>query len=199
MSWQKQLLMISLKDKITGEAIHRRLLTLSTYPAGEDEIIVEGSLKDERFRPVYEPFGRKRGEGVIHDLVIRLLVGGSPLRILDAEAEMLHVPRDLCMETRKSIKNIIGIEIRSGFGDRVHKTIGGVKGCAHLTHLLIVLAQEALHGYWTHKMRKPRTPPGSLEEIDGLPYLINSCILWQENGPLVKEIRAAIEEQKNRE
>lgn len=191
--------MSTLKEKITGEPIHQRLLTLRSYPGDGDEIIVEGSLKDERFRPIYEISGRKRGQGVIHDLLIRLLVGGSPLRILDAEAEMHHVPRELCIETRKSIKNIIGIEIRSGFGEQVHKTIGGVKGCAHLTHLLIVLVQEALHGYWTHKMRKPGAPPRSFEDIDGLAYLINSCSLWRENGPLVNEIQAFIEEQRNRE
>lgn len=191
--------MTSLKDKITGDAIHRRLLDLRSYPAGEADILVEGSLKDERYRPVYELSGGKKDQGVIHDLVIRLLVGGAPLRILDAEAEMRHVPREQCIETRESIRNIIGIPIRSGFGEQVHKTIGGVKGCAHLTHLLIVMAQEVLHGYWTHKRRKPGVPPRSIEDIDGLPYLINSCTLWRENGPLVNEIQAAIREQRDRE
>jgi hypothetical protein len=191
--------MSSLKNRIIGDHIHSRLLTLKTYPAGEDEIVVEGSLKDERFRAIYELSGRKRDRGVIHDMVIRLLVGGSPLRILEAEADMLQTPRGLCSETGKSIRSIVGIEIRSGFGEQVHRTIGGVKGCAHLTHLLTVLAQEALHGYWTHKMQKPGAPPRSFEDIDGLPYLLNSCSLWREDGPLVKEIQTFIEEQRNKE
>jgi hypothetical protein len=185
-----------LKDKINGEPIHRRQLSLRTYPVGEGEVVVEGSLKDERFQATYDLSGARRDEGVIHDLVIRLLVGGTPLRILDAEAEMPHVPRERCRETQESVKKIIGLEIRSGFGERVHKLIGGVKGCAHLTHLLIVLVQEALHGYWTHKMRKPEPPPQSLEDIEGLDYLINSCRLWRENGPLVKEIQAFIKQQE---
>ena len=191
--------MTSLKDKITGEAVHSRLLTLRSYPAGEGNIVVEGSLRDERYRAIFELSGKKRDRGVIHDLVIRLLVGGPPLRILDAEAEMLQVPREPCIETRASIRAVIGIQIRSGFGEQVHKAIGGVKGCAHLTHLLTVMAQEAIHGYWTHKMGKPAVPPRSMEEIDGLPYLINSCSLWREDGPLVKEIEAAIKEQRGRE
>lgn len=189
--------MLSLKDKPTGEPIHSRLLNLKSYPAGEGEIIVEGSLKDERFQAIYDHSGAKREEGVIHHLVIRLLVGGTPLRILDAEAEMPHVPRERCRETQDSVKRIAGLEIRSGFGERVHKLIGGVEGCAHLTHLLIVLVQEAVHGYWTHKMRKPEPPPKSLEDIDGLAYLINSCRLWRENGPLVQEILAFIDQQKS--
>jgi Protein of unknown function (DUF2889) len=190
--------MPSLKSKINGEPIHSRLLSLRSYPAGEGEIVVEGSLKDERFQAVYDLSGEKRDEGVIHNLLIRLLVGGVPLRILDAEAEMPHVPRERCRETQESVKRIIGLDIRSGFGERVHKLVGGVKGCAHLTHLLIVLAQEAVHGYWTHKMRKPEPPPRSVGDIDGLAYLINSCRLWRENGPLVGEIKAFIEERKKR-
>lgn len=188
--------MTSLKDRITDVPIHRRLLNLRSYPAGDGEIVVEGSLKDERFQAIYDLSGDKRHSGVIHDLVIRLLVGGVPPSILDAEAEMPHVPREQCRETQESVKKIIGLEIRSGFGERVHKLIGGVKGCAHLTHLLIALVQEALHGYWTHKMRKPGTPPRSFEDIEGLGYLINSCRLWREKGPLVKEIQAFIEQQK---
>jgi hypothetical protein len=187
--------MRSLKDKIKGKPIHRRLLDLRAFPVGDDKIIVEGSLRDERFRAVYELSVKKRNKGVIHDLVIRLLVGGSPLKIEDAEAEMPHVPHELCEGTRESVKKIIGFEIRSGFGERVHKMIGGVRGCAHLTHLVIVLAQEALHGYWTHKMSKPGSPPKSFEEIDGLEYLVNSCSLWRKNGPLVKEIEGFLEEE----
>jgi len=106
--------MTSLKDKITGEAVHSRLLTLRSYPAREGNIIVEGALRDERYRAVFELSGKKREPGVIHDLVIRLLVGGAPFRILEAEAEMLRVPRELCVETRESIRAVVGIEIRKG-------------------------------------------------------------------------------------
>ena len=169
--------------------IHQRVLDMSSYALDDDKIVVEGSLRDERFRPVYELSGQKREEGVIHHMVIRLLVGGVPLRILDAEAEMPHVPLPLCVTTRESVKKIIGLKIKSGFGEKVHKLIGGVQGCAHLTHLLTVMVQEALHGYWTHKMRKPEPPPGSLEEIDGLSYLLNSCSLWKKDGPIMQEIK----------
>ena len=172
--------------------IHQRVLDMSSYALDDEKIVVEGSLRDERFRPIYELSGQKREEEVIHHMVIRLLVGGVPLRILDAEAEMPHVPLPLCVTTRESVKKIIGLKIKSGFGEKVHKLIGGVEGCAHLTHLLTVMVQEALHGYWTHKMRKPEPPPRSLKEIDGLSYLLNSCSLWREDGPIVQEIKESI-------
>jgi len=74
--------MASLKDRIVGEPIHGRVLSLMSYPAGDGEIVVEGSLKDD---------------------------------------------------------------------------------------------------------------------IEGLAYLVNSCRLWRENGPLLGEIKAAVEKQKKQE
>ena len=188
---------MGLGDAIKAEnRIHQRVLNMSTYALDEEKVLVEGSLRDERFRPIYDHSGQRREEGLIHHMIIRLVVGGAPLRILDAEAEMPHVPLPLCETTRESVKKIIGIKIKSGFGEKVHKLIGGVKGCAHLTHLLIVMVQEALHGYWTHKMRKPQQPPGSLEEIEGLSYLLNSCSLWQKDGPIMQEIQEFLEARK---
>jgi hypothetical protein len=188
---------MSLVDAIKKEnRIHQRVLDMSTCALDDEKVVVEGTLRDERFRPIYELSGQKREEGVVHHMIIRLVVGGLPLRILDAEADMPHVPMPLCVTTRESVKKIIGLKIKSGFGEKVHKLIGGVEGCAHLTHLLTVMVQEALHGYWTHKMRKPEPPPGSLEEIEGLSYLLNSCSMWRKDGPILQEIKEFLEGRK---
>jgi hypothetical protein len=188
---------MSLVDAIKKEnRLHRRVLDMSTYALDDEKVVVEGTLRDERFRPIYELSGQKREKGVVHHMIIRLVVGGLPLRILDAEADMPHVPMPLCVTTRESVRKIIGLKIKSGFGEKVHKLIGGVEGCAHLTHLLTVMVQEALHGYWTHKMRKPEPPPGSLEEIEGLSYLLNSCSMWRKDGPIMQEIKEFLEGRK---
>ena len=176
--------------------IHQRVLDMSSYALDDEKIVVEGSLRDERFRPIYELSGQKREAGLSTTWSSAFSSEGLPLRILDAEAEMPHVPLPLCVTTRESVKKIIGLKIKSGFGEKVHKLIGGVDGCAHLTHLLTVMVQEALHGYWTHKMRKPEPPPGSLEEIDGLSYLLNSCSLWKKDGPIMQEIKDFLEGRK---
>jgi hypothetical protein len=190
---------MSLGDAVKEEnRLHRRVLDMSTYALENDSVVVEGILRDERFRPIYEISGRRGEKGVIHHMVIRLLIGGIPLRILDAEAEMPHIPHPLCGTTHESVRKTIGLEIKSGFGEKVHRLIGGVEGCAHLTHLLTVMVQEALHGYWTHKMRKPGPPPASVEGVEGLSYLINSCSLWREGGPILKEIKEFIESGRAR-
>jgi hypothetical protein len=190
--------MPSLREKMNTKPIHSRSLDLKTYPVDEDKIIVEGWLKDERIKRGYGPDGQVRKEGLVHHMCVRFLVGGMPPTILDAEAEMPHVPHELCHSTQNSIKKVIGLVIKSGFGEVVHKMIGGVQGCAHLAHLVMVMGQEAVHGYWTHKLSSQPPDPRPFEEIEGLSYVINSCSLWREGGPLHREIRESLNTPANR-
>jgi len=110
-----------LKERIANKPIHKRLLDLSTYSIDENHIIVEGHLKDDRIKPTYDIEGKIEEPGVIHDMLIRILVGGTPLSILDAEAEMIGIPNELCPSTLDRIKKIIGLNIKGGFGENVHR------------------------------------------------------------------------------
>jgi hypothetical protein len=74
----------------------------------------------------------------------------------------------------------------------VNHLLGGVRGCNHLTHLIVVMGTAALHGYWTHYSRNRHPIPRSLDEFKGLSSLINSCRLWGEDGPIMQEIRAVL-------
>lgn len=185
--------MSRLKDLIRESPVHERRLEFRTYPLEDGRLLVEGWLRDERLIPGYYWNGRQRPPGVVHWMCVRLLVGGWPPSILDAEAEMPEVPHELCPGTLESVKKVIGLCIVSGYSEEVHKRLGGIQGCAHMTHLITVMGPAALHGYWTHYSRHRRPPPRSLEEIAGLSYLINSCKLWKEDGPMMDMIRTELE------
>jgi hypothetical protein len=152
-------------------------------------LIVEGRLKDDRLTDIHHWDGRKRSPGVIHHLVIRILIGDWPLTILDIEADMIDVPHEACPTTLETVKKGIGVKIVSGYSDEIRRRLGGIEGCAHLTHLLVTMGPAALHGYWTQASRTPRPRPERLEDIEGLPYLVNGCLLWREDGPLLELIR----------
>jgi hypothetical protein len=126
---------------------------------------------------------------------VRLLVGGWPVTILDAEAEMPDVPHELCPTTLESAKRIVGLSIVSGYSEEVHRRLGGIQGCAHLTHLIVTMGPAALHGYWTQISRQRRPIPRSLDEFLGLTNLINTCKLWREDGPFMQMIQKALEKQ----
>jgi len=182
-----------LKDLIKEPSIRERRLTFKTYPLDDDRVILEGWFHDELLVPGYHWDGRPRTPGVIHLMCVRLLLGGWPLSIRDAEAEMPNVPHELCRTTLESVKSIVGLSIVSGYSEEVKKRMGGVKGCAHLAHLTMAMGPAALHGYWSQRSRKPRPVPRSMNELRGMTQLINSCKLWKEDGPLIQNIRAVLE------
>jgi hypothetical protein len=186
--------MSQLKQMIQGATVHERKIEIRTYPAGPQQIIVEGWLKDDRRVGGFHWDGRPRPPGVVHRLGIRLLVGGWPLTIQEAEAEMVEIPHELCRTLEESLKKTIGLTIASGFTDQVRRLLGGLEGCSHLTHLLLAMAPAILHGYWTQHSRKPRPVPKSMDEVQGLSILVNSCQLWKENGPLIQLVQETIDQ-----
>jgi hypothetical protein len=185
--------MPQLKQMTQGAPVHERKIEIRSYPAGPQQIIVEGWLKDDRRVGGFHWDGRPRPPGVVHRLGIRLLVGGWPLTIQEAEAEMVEIPHELCRTLEESLNKIIGLTSAPGFSDQVRRLLGGLEGCSHLTHLLLAMAPAILHGFWTQLSKQPRPVPQSLEEVQGLSYLVNSCRLWSEDGPLLQMVRETIE------
>ncbi|MBW2708301.1 MAG: DUF2889 domain-containing protein [Deltaproteobacteria bacterium] len=185
--------MASLKDLIKGAPVHERKLTLHSYPLEDGRLIIEGWLRDERLVDGYHWNGVPRDPGVVHWMCIRFLVGDWPLTILDAEGEMPDVPHKLCPSTLEGIKRVVGLKIVAGYSDKVRGIFGGVLGCSHLTHLMMVMGAAALHGYWTQHSRERQPIPRSLAEFESLPQLIDSCALWDKDGPIMKDLKASIE------
>lgn len=187
--------MSSLKDLIRDDPIHQRRLEFQSYPLEGDRIIVEGRLRDDRLVPGYHWDGTPIPTGVVHHMVVRILVGGMPPTIQDAEAEMLDVPNELCSTTLDSVRKIIGVSIAHGYSEEIHKRIGGVQGCAHLTHLIVTMGAAAIHGRFAQYTREPRPMPRSLEDVPALSTVIRSCKLWAEDGPLLRRIREVVKKQ----
>jgi hypothetical protein len=190
--------MSRLTDLIQNGPVHRRKIEIQTYPAKEDQIIVEGLLEDKQMVHGYRWDGQPRSPGIVHHMCARLLVGDWPLTILDAEAEMTSVPHDLCPTTLDTVNRLIGLQIVSGYSEKIRDLIGGTQSCAHLVHLLTVMGPAALQGYWTHLCRNPRPFPTSLEEVSNLNAVINTCRLWREDGPLVQHIKEALQKKRGK-
>jgi hypothetical protein len=181
-----------LRDLIKERPVHERKVEIRTYPLEEGEVLVEGILTDTRLTEGYRWDGAARGPGVIHRMSVLMRLGGMPLCILEAEAQMHDIPHGQCPETLDSVKRIIGLSVTAGFTTEVRRRLGGTKGCTHLTSLIISMAPAALHGFWTAASRNRHPIPASLEDFPALQQLTNSCALWREGGPLIKEIEETI-------
>ena len=126
--------------------VHEREMLMRTSDLGEHTILVEGSLIDHRYRPMQKEVSEE--SELIHHMVVSLKVKGPAMLIEQAEAAMPHHPRSECPEMLSSIRNLEGLEIAPGYTMKVKRAIGGTKGCAHLTSLVIAMGESAVQGYW---------------------------------------------------
>jgi hypothetical protein len=149
---------------------------------------VEGGLIDQRYRAV--PGKVSEESELVHHMVIKFRVKGPRMSIEQAEATMLHHPREECPGVLPWIRKLEGLEIAPGYSMKVKRIIGGVRGCAHLTSLVIAMGESAVQGYWTAYFAE-RSKKGLPEQT--IKKFINTCHLWKEDGPIVKELRQTLE------
>ena len=166
--------------------VHTRNISIQASSLGDHYVLVEGSLMDHQNRPT--PDLASEETRLIHHITIRLKVKGPRMTIEQAEATMPHHPRKDCPEVLPWVRNLEGLEIAPGYSKKVKQAIGGVKGCAHLTSLVISMGESAVQGYWA-AYERGRT---HLREKT-INKFINTCHLWKEDGPIVKGLREAPE------
>jgi hypothetical protein len=174
-------------DKSKHEKIHTRQIEVATYDCGENVIILEGKLKDERLKDIYRATGENVPPGTVHHMIIRMKVRRPELIIEDIDVDMPAVPHGECSETRTSLEPAKGMRITSGFTVSVKDLVGGANGCAHLVALLVSMASAAVQGAWTALSRNPEQPSGYLTKA--MNAIVDTCRVWRRDGPQLAEYR----------
>ena len=156
--------------------VHNREIKLRTFDLGDHILLVEGILIDHSQRFIRRSQS-SRGSKPVHHMTVRLKVRVPEMIIEEAQATMPHRPREGCLEVLPGIGNLVGLKITKGYSMKVKELIGGTKGCAHLASLLTAMGPAAIQGY------------GAAHGEEVIPNLINTCYLWREDGPIVRELR----------
>ena len=174
--------------KSKGKKLHTRTIEVTTYDYDGQRIIVEGSLKDDRFQKTHVITGETFPRGVMHHMAIRLLVNCSNLLIEDIDVELITVPHEACRETIDCLAPIKGLTITKGFTAKIKKMAGGNRGCTHLVELLTAMAPAAFQGFGAHQSQKPAAvDPDQAKMI--FKILVNTCRAWREDGPFVERFK----------
>jgi hypothetical protein len=188
--------MSGLMDK-AGDKAHERTITIATYPADQNRVIVEGRLVDRRLKENYLLTGEKRPAGDIHHMVVRLLIDTAGIVIEDVEVEMVTVPRDECTQVRNSLDVIKGERIAQGFTNRMKSIVGGTKSCTHLVALLLAMGPAALQGIFSARAQKPVDLSAMISDQARVKFfmktMLNSCYVWREDGPELKRLLHLVE------
>ena len=173
--------------------IHQRTITIKTFEADNNTLVIEGTLIDDRFCKTYiyllSTFVDPK---IVHHIVLRIGLSVPDLIIKSVNVDMHEVPHELCRDIHDIGDRIIGISLLKGFNGNISKAIGGQKGCLHLYNLLLAMRSSAFQGLFTYLSRV--LEDGSIRQLyfdESL--IVNSCHVWSESGPLALQV----EEMKN--
>ncbi len=170
-------------DKL--EKIHNRNLDICSYIVDDEHILITGKFKEKNLITVYERSGEPIEPKVFHHMQIQLFIKISELKIVDIHAKIPGAPHDdVCREMENSLDKIKGLNIAPGFTSKVKKIAGGIKGCVHLTTLLLSMAPAALQAYWIFGARDKVRIENS--EFDIGEYLFDTCWAWRKDGPIAE-------------
>ena len=161
-------------------AVHRRSITMDSYPLDEEHVTVVGRLTD------VEPWAGP-GHEVIHDMTLTLTVRLADLVITSAEAGMGSFPHAECPFIAPAFAQLVGLSVRRGFTKELRQRLGGVSGCAHLGELARAMGPAVVRTSAASRHRQAvEGDPGAGPAL--LP--LGSCHVWAADGPGVQKLEA---------
>jgi len=171
------------------ERVHSRTIRIDTFETDGDTLLVEGSLRDERFHAsrAYSRSGTV-DPGLIHDMIVRMTLSLPGLKIMNIEADMPVIPHPDCAEIKDAVQKLQHIEIKPGFTDEVQRRFGKTQGCLHMMNLILAMGSAAVQGMWTAYACKSQAGAARMPEADN-GILLDSCWLWRQDGPFVKRMK----------
>lgn len=176
---------MSLTPSPPREPVHSRKIHCQGYRRDDGLWDIEGRLTDTKAY-AYESTDRGRVEAgePVHDMHIRLTVD-EYLTVLGVEAVTASAPFSICGDITPVYDRLIGARIGPGWRFAVLKRFGGLRGCTHLTDLLLgpmaVTAFQAV---------RPRQSASGDENQDAeaapRPTLLDTCHALASDSPVTK-------------
>lgn len=162
--------------------MHTRSITCQGFRRDDGLWDIEGRITDTKSYsfPNHDRGGISAGEP-LHDMLVRLTID-SGRTVIRAEAATEHSPFSICPGAANSVRALEGVKIAPGWRRAVIAAMGGVKGCTHITDLIV--GPMATTAYQT--VIPDGTADGKVKDRRPAEQLVNSCHAFASDGPVVK-------------
>ena len=178
-----------LSQPTSRKEVHTRTITLRGYEREDGLYDIEAHLTDTK---TYSFSNEHRGEITpgtpLHGMWMRMTVD-ERLNILECEAATDHSPYAICPSAAPNFSRLAGLRIRPGFLREANSRIGGTVGCTHLREMLQQIATTAFQTVQPARARRhPKSEGLSDGKSDARPGILNTCIAYGTDSPLVRKL-----------
>ena len=181
------------------ERLHTRAIEINGYRRADGHYDIEAHLTDRKsFGQTNFDRGYIAAGEPIHDMWLRLTVDET-MHIRTVEAVSDLTPYRMCPTAAPNFARLIGLQIKAGFLREASQKVGGTVGCTHLRELLQQMATTAFQTINPAKAQRELAAEGVIdkpgsdtldkritERWGGGNKMLNTCLAYDEKGPLVK-------------
>jgi len=180
------------------ERLHTRAITISGWHRADGLYDIEAELADTKtFGFPNQKRGFVHAGEKLHGMAMRITVNDDML-IVACEAATDFSPFEMCPSAATNFSRLAGLTIGRGFLKAAAARVGGTEGCTHLRDLLGQMATTAFQTIYPARVRaealaaQRELPPGDgfdaqvTEHYGGPSSIVNSCLAYAEDGPLVQ-------------
>ena len=164
--------------------IHTRDIQCLGYQRDDGLWDIEGTIMDTKTYSFdnFDRGGVAAGQPV-HHMRVRLTVDDD-LVVIKAEASTEAGPYNICGDITGVLQTLEGVAIAPGWRKEVIKRMGGVKGCTHITDLVVgPMAVTAHQTITSARMRRKAATPGT-----DRPAQIDTCHAYAGTSSVVKRL-----------
>ncbi len=162
-----------------SDSIFTREIKVVTFDEG-DNLRLVGTLSDARLG---EP---------LHGLEVEMLVSVWEGEIMEIKGAFPIPPLEECVEGIDSLQELVGAKVKPGFSEFVKGTVGSNRGCSHLSALIMNMGNVCVQGRGAYLRKhvpdnaaRDKAMAGQAQELG----LLDSCVTWREDGPIVRRWR----------
>jgi hypothetical protein len=189
-----------LTQTVARERLHTRSIEINGYRRADGHYDIEAHLTDcKSFGQTNYDRGYIEAGEPVHDMWLCLTVD-EQMTIRAVEAVSDKTPYVMCPAAAPNFTRLVGLTVKAGFLRDASRIVGGTAGCTHLRELLQQMATTAFQTINPAKARREMHAAGETIETRGSDAfdkritekwgggngMVNTCLAYDENGPLVK-------------
>ena len=166
-----------LSTKLGRRLLHSRRVTYEGYARDDGLFDIDASLTDTKDHDYALLTGVRPAGEPIHDMHVRVTIDRAfNVKAVEATTDRMPYP-GTCDHIGPDYSKLVGANLVDGFRKHLHDTMGGIRGCTHLTELLGYLPTAAV-----------QTFAGLQREDDGArkPFQLDRCHALVTTGEAVR-------------